>query len=1036
MKMIAKSIPGLFLTLAMFLTAGAPVRAGVAKTLPYTYSFENCASPEMLYTEEGWLSDNLEDDSGIYGSQFALSGSYAFAFAIDHDKNNAPSQYLISPEFDGGGKTIKVSFYYKVESASDVHAFRVGYVTYSNIQYLTNPIPYFSGWVSVDTDKSGWQLYERELPADARYIAIEACVSNYGMVALDDFSFSLLDVRPPTNLLETAFTAGSATFQWTAPTGMGEPVSGYAYQYREAGAGSWSAETTTTATSATVSGLAADTGYEFRVKTLGESGAESDYVSIGFQTAVGAVMNLPLTEDFQDGMGPWRAVNVNPSSGISTPWGGTSAYGFRASGPQYLISPELNCSGIVVLSFHYRIDHTNYPKTFRVGYSTTVNELSAYVWDAAETTATSNDEAKYEAELPSETKFIAIKYTADSDYRLFIDDICILRKGAAPPSQPTLGYIGCNGATLAWTAPVTTETVTGYAWQYKKKSESAWSSAISTTATSVTVSQLTANTEYDFRVKALYGSAESLYATAAFTTAMPLPYEMDFEHDMDRWSMVDCYVDWSAGLDYKLYTGRRTEAARGSGVGFSFFRSDQPQYLISPRFDSDKIIDVSFFYRNRNIEFPEAFQVGYSTTTADVDQFVFDDPVSVNGDGDWLEYENGFPTGTKYIAVKFCSNNFKLFLDDFSFAEHSNYAKPTGIGLRTLAESEVTVEWNTLFGATGYVCQYKKTTDSNWSAEASVSQNQAVLTGLTPNTDYSFRVKALYDSGASHFETFIFRTEASMVSLPYTDGFEGGWDLWRLDDCSAQTGKHETDLSRNGENCFLFWPAHQKQYLISPHLPGDAPVNVSFYYKGSNFSVGYSCSYYGQITWMDTVTACSNDWTLYETVVPAGAQYVMICLHEENPALYLDDFSFAVAPIAIAVAPATVFGQAKYVTSFFCSTATYQLPDGASAYTAGLDGDRVVFYRIGDRSDIIPVGTAAIIVADASVVSENKILLSKLASSDVAVRPGNILQGAATATPKPTGTVYVLGVDGCGAMTFLKFTGSQIPEGKAYYMAE
>ena len=162
----------------------------------------------------------------------------------------------------------------------------------------------------------------------------------------------------------------------------------------------------------------------------------------------------------------------------------------------------------------------------------------------------------------------------------------------------------------------------------------------------------------------------------------------------------------------------------------------------------------------------------------------------------------------------------------------------------------------------------------------------------------------------------------------------------------------------------------------------------------------------------------------------------MICLHEETPALYLDDFSFAVAPIAIAVAPATVFGQAKYVTSFFCSTATYQLPDGASAYTAGLDGDRVVFYRIGEKSDVVPVGTAAIIVADASVVSENKILLSKLASSDVTPRPGNILQGAATATPKPNGTVYVLGVDGSGAMTFLKFTGSQIPEGKAYYMAE
>ncbi|MCR5243418.1 MAG: fibronectin type III domain-containing protein [Bacteroidales bacterium] len=1036
MKKTLKLASWLIISIATSLMTAATSWAGDTKTLPYSYGFENCASPDMLYSEEGWLSDNLEDDSGICDSRFARTGGYAFSFAIDHDKNNAPSQYLISPEFDGGGKKIKVSFYYKIESASDVHAIRVGYVTYSNIQYLSNPIPYFSDWKSVDTDISGWQLYERELPADARYIAIEACVSNYGLVVLDDFSFTLLDVRPPVNLLETAFTSESATFQWNAPAATGETISGYAWQYRKAGDGSWSAETSTTATSATISGLTADTSYEFRVKSLCESGAGSEYVSMGFQTAVSAVMNLPLNEDFQNGMGPWRAINVNAASGISTPWGGTSAYGFWGGGPQYLISPEIECSGTATLSFNYRIDHTNYPKTFQVGYSTTVNNLSAYVWDDTETTATSSDEGKYEAELPTATKFIAIKYTSNSDYRLFIDDISIIRNGAVPPSGPTPDDIGCNEATLAWTAPATTETVTGYAWQYKKQSESAWSATASTTATSVTITQLTADTEYDFRVKALYGSDESMYVTAAFTTAMPLPYEMNFEHDMDRWSMVDCYVDWSADVDYKLYTGRRTEAARGSGVGFMFFQSDQPQYLISPRFDSDMIIDVSFYYRNRSIEFPETFQVGYSTTTADVDEFVFDDPVGVNGDGEWREYENGFPTGTKYIAVKYTSNNFKLFLDDFSFTAHSNFARPAGIGLRTLAETEVTVEWNALSGVAGYVYQYRKTTGSNWSAEASVSQNQAVLTGLTPNTDYIFRVKALYDGGASNFETFIFRTEASAVSLPYTDGFEDGSDLWRLDDCSAQTGKHETDLSRNGENCFLFWPANQKQYLISPHLPGNHPVKVSFYHRmGSAFTVGYSGSYYGQITWMNTVTN-SDDWTLYETIIPAGAQYFLICFHEDSPALYLDDFCFMAAPKEVSVAPASVLGQTKYVTTFFSSTAAYQLPEGVAAYTTGMDGNRVVFYRIGERSDVVPAGTAAIIIADASAVSEGNIYLTELASTDVTVRPGNILQGTDTEIAKPDGTVYVLGVDGDGAMAFLKFTGSTIPKGKAYYVAE
>ena len=131
---------------------------------------------------------------------------------------------------------------------------------------------------------------------------------------------------------------------------------------------------------------------------------------------------------------------------------------------------------------------------------------------------------------------------------------------------------------------------------------------------------------------------------------------------------------------------------------------------------------------------------------------------------------------------------------------------------------------------------------------------------------------------------------------------------------------------------------------------------------------------------------------------------------------------------------ATVFGETKYVTTFYNSARAYRLPEGAAAYTAGLDGDQVVFYRIGEDSDVIPAGTAAIIIADASALSEGKLSMDALVSTDVTAKPGNILQGSDADIAKPSGTVYVLGVDGDGAMTFKKFTGSEIPGGKAYYL--
>lgn len=132
---------------------------------------------------------------------------------------------------------------------------------------------------------------------------------------------------------------------------------------------------------------------------------------------------------------------------------------------------------------------------------------------------------------------------------------------------------------------------------------------------------------------------------------------------------------------------------------------------------------------------------------------------------------------------------------------------------------------------------------------------------------------------------------------------------------------------------------------------------------------------------------------------------------------------------------AKVMGEAKYVTSFYNGTRNYQLPDGAVAYTAGLVDGEVVFYRIGENSNIIPHNTAVIIVADASALSEgDKISLTSWPSSDITPHADNILQGSDGAISKPAGTVYVLGVDGGGNMAFVTFTGETIPAGKAYYV--
>ena len=118
------------------------------------------------------------------------------------------------------------------------------------------------------------------------------------------------------------------------------------------------------------------------------------------------------------------------------------------------------------------------------------------------------------------------------------------------------------------------------------------------------------------------------------------------------------------------------------------------------------------------------------------------------------------------------------------------------------------------------------------------------------------------------------------------------------------------------------------------------------------------------------------------------------------------------------------------MTTFYHGTLDYQLPTGARAYTASLDGEKMVFHLVGEDGSVIPSATAVIIVADAASVT-----LSTLASTEVTAYAGNILQGSdsVVAVSGLSGTPYVLNISG-GTLGFYKFTGASIPAGKAYYL--
>ena len=137
----------------------------------------------------------------------------------------------------------------------------------------------------------------------------------------------------------------------------------------------------------------------------------------------------------------------------------------------------------------------------------------------------------------------------------------------------------------------------------------------------------------------------------------------DFENGIGDWTMSNCHNSTGVSSGYSSY------AHSGSNLFRFYWTTNPPQYLISPMLTgTENGVDVSFFYTGFSTLYTETFHVGYSTTTNAIDAFTFGPEVSCTADGEWSEYTNSFPAGTKYVAVKHTANNqFYLFLDDFTF---------------------------------------------------------------------------------------------------------------------------------------------------------------------------------------------------------------------------------------------------------------------------------------------------------------------------------------------------------------------------------
>lgn len=307
------------------------------------------------------------------------------------------------------------------------------------------PLPFTSEGNEIVCDPDAIHQMDRTIwPEDIAPLNVDTCTSEG------------VQLSAPTNLTVTDITDTSATVSWTAVPG----ASGYELQYRAAG-GDWSAVEELTEPTFDLTGLELGTVYEVRVRAVGEEGGyvPSPYATVGFTTAsepppeplpapaglsagTPTDTTVPLTWDAVDGADGY---NVRYSLSGEDDWTEVAAGA----------DPEFEVTGLEAGTAY----------DFQVQATDSTGEAGDSEWSASVTATTASDPVE---PLPV-------------------------------PEGLTAGTPTATTVPLSWDA---TAGADSYVVRHSISGEDDWTETAVADETEVTIPSLTAETAYDFQVRA------------------------------------------------------------------------------------------------------------------------------------------------------------------------------------------------------------------------------------------------------------------------------------------------------------------------------------------------------------------------------------------------------------------------------------------------------------------------------------------------------------------------------------------------------
>ena len=102
------------------------------------------------------------------------------------------------------------------------------------------------------------------------------------------------------------------------------------------------------------------------------------------------------------------------------------------------------------------------------------------------------------------------------------------------------------------------------------------------------------------------------------------------------------------------------------------------------------------------------------------------------------------PAGSR-VAIQYSGGSSAgyLFVDNISISAIPSCVAPSGVSCSATASDEISVSWTANGSESAWKIQNSSDNGTSWSGEIAASTNPFTLTGLSGNTDYIVRVKAI-----------------------------------------------------------------------------------------------------------------------------------------------------------------------------------------------------------------------------------------------------------------------------------------------------